>query len=257
MSNRTQLKSKAETLGAELRVRTAVRAFKAPPERPHVEDLSAQPGVTQLVLAEYTAVRAEIQTALSNQQSALSVGAATLGLLAGVGAHFWDVDQTLSGLVFALAVPAACAMAIRMWFGELLRITRAARFIADLERWANRGGHDRVLVWEAWMSDCRAQPGQDIDHATWRSVRLGFNALAVMSIALGLYALLLAGGLWVVAAVAALDALLGWRARRQVQRLREQVDSYIGDPRDTAHESPSLTFASLAPGPIPINKEHA
>ncbi|HEY6758264.1 MAG TPA: hypothetical protein VI318_02195 [Baekduia sp.] len=243
MSTRTHLKSTAGTLGAELRVRTAVRAFRAPPERPDVDDLAAQPGVTQLVLAEYAAVRAEIQTAISNQQSALSVGAATLGLLAGVGAHFWDVDQTLSGLVFALAVPAACAMAIRMWFGELLRITRASRFIADLERWANRGEQQRVLVWEAWMSECRAQPGQDIDDATWRSVRLGFNALAVMSIALGLYALM-AGGLWLVGAVAALDALLGWRARRQMQRLRAQVETYIGDPVDDAHEPPALTLTS-------------
>jgi hypothetical protein len=112
--------------------------FKAPPERPDVADLGRDRDLTSLVLAEYTAIRNEIQTALSNQQSALSVGAATLGLLAAVGARFWPDDLVLGGLVFSLAVPAACAMAVRMWYGELLRIARAARFIAQLERWANR-----------------------------------------------------------------------------------------------------------------------
>src|SRR5437870_2236005 len=48
--------------------------------------------LTPVVLGEYSAIRQEIQTALSNQQSALSIGAATLGLLAAVGAHFWPDD---------------------------------------------------------------------------------------------------------------------------------------------------------------------
>jgi len=107
-------------------------AFRPPPERK--SDASRDAELMPVVLAEYAAIRQEIQTALSNQQSTLSVGAATLGLLAAVGARFWPRDLLVGGLVFSLAIPAACAMAVRMWYGELLRIARAARFIAELER---------------------------------------------------------------------------------------------------------------------------
>src|SRR4051794_6677206 len=86
--------------------------FKPPPDRrcAHERDDERM----SLVLAEYAAIRHEIQTALSNQQSILSVGAAMLGLLAAVGARFGPSDLVLAGLVFSLAVPAACTMAVRI-----------------------------------------------------------------------------------------------------------------------------------------------
>jgi hypothetical protein len=39
--------------------------------------------------------------------------------------------------VLALTVPAACAVAVRMWDAELLRIARGARFVAEIEDWVN------------------------------------------------------------------------------------------------------------------------
>jgi hypothetical protein len=201
--------------------------FRAPPRRPDAVAFGRDHHLTSLVLAEYTAIRQEIQTALSNQQSALSVGAATLGLLAAVGARFWPDDLTLGGLVFALAVPAACAMAVRMWYGELLRIARAARFIAELERWANRGAGARLLVWEQWMHECRELKGQDIDRATWRSVVLGFGALAAMSVTLGVYWLSQAPGAGLAVPIAILDALLFAREWRQIGRLKGRAQKYL------------------------------
>jgi hypothetical protein len=194
--------------------------------------------VTSLVLAEYGAIRQEIQTALSNQQSSLSVGAATLGLLAAVGARFWPDDLLLGGLVFSLVIPAACAMAIRMWYGELLRIARAARFIAELERWVNRQHKARLLVWERWMHDCRdpERQGQDIDLATWRAVVLGFSALAIMSMALGMYWLYEAHGLPAVAAVALLNALCITREWHDIAALRGRAIDYLKLPDEGEDE---------------------
>ena len=206
--------------------------FKAPPDRDIAPSLRTDGEQALLVVSEYTAVRNEIQTALSNQQSALSVGAATLGLLAAVGARFWPHDLLLGGLVFALAVPAACAMAVRMWYGELLRIARAAQFIAHLERWVNRRAAGTALTWERWMAECRAQPGEDPDHATWRSVVAGFGALAVMSVALGLYWLGRAEGVGAALAMGVLDAVLCLRAWQQIRQLKGLADTYLALPEE-------------------------
>jgi hypothetical protein len=202
--------------------------FKPPPER--YADAGRNEQLTPLVLAEYAAIRHEIQTALSNQQSTLSVGAATLGLLAAVGARFWPDDLLLGGLVFSLAIPAACAMAVRMWYGELLRIARAARFIADLERWANRQANGRLLVWERWMDECRRLKGQDIDYATWRAVVLGFSTLAAMSVSLGMYWLNEAQGVTTMSAVAAVNALLVTREWHEIRALRRRALTYLDLP---------------------------
>jgi hypothetical protein len=212
-------------------------AFSPPPERN--ADASRDKELTPLVLAEYAAIRQEIQTALSNQQSTLSVGAATLGLLAAVGARFWPEDLLIGGLVFSLAIPAACAMAIRMWYGELLRIARAARFIAELERWANRRMRARLLVWERWMHECRQLKGQDIDRVTWRSVVLGFGVLAAMSAALGMYWLHQANGLRAVAIVALVNALIVAREWHEIGALRKRALIYLQLPdQDDDEEIP-------------------
>jgi hypothetical protein len=214
------------------RLRRHACRFHAPPDRDITPSLRTDEQQALLVVSEYTAVRSEIQTALSNQQSALSVGAATLGLLAAVGAEFWPDDLVLGGLVFALAVPAACAMAVRMWYGELLRIARAARFIAHLERWVNERADGKALTWEHWMSECRALPGQDLDHATWRSVVMGFGALAAMSVGLGLYWLWLVGGIGAALPMGLLDAALLLRAGQQIRQLRTRANTYLEMPAE-------------------------
>jgi hypothetical protein len=206
--------------------------FKPPPERDVGHRVDDQ--TVAVVLAEYSAIRQEIQTALSNQQSTLSVGAATLGLLAAVGARFWPKDLVLGGLVFSLAVPAACAMALRMWYGELLRVARAAFFTAELERWITQAmGGTRLLLWEQWMGASREQ-GHDIDRATWRSVVLGLGSLAVMSLGLGMYWLVQAHGLRVAAAIAITDLLLLTREWCELRVLRRRACMYF----HLTHHSP-------------------
>lgn len=206
------------------------RAFHPPPSRPGAQSSELDGGLLGVVLAEYSAVRQEIQTALSNQQSCLSVGAATLGLLCAAGAQFWPESLVLAGLVFALAVPAACAVAVRMWYGELLRIARGARFVAQLEDWINAGAPTMLMSWERWMHECRQLSGQDHDRSNWRAVQFVFSALAAMSIALGLYWLMRAAGPALAVPIGTLDAILCLRARSQIKRIERRANDYLNLP---------------------------
>jgi hypothetical protein len=212
------------------------RDFLPPPERSGVLIDGDDPRLP-VVLAEYAAVRHEIQTALANQQSSLSVGTAALGLLATVGAHFWPNDAVLAGLVFVFAVPAACAVAVRMWYGELLRIARGARFVAQLEDWIRPRGCP-TLSWERWMAQCRTMPGQDIDTTNWRAVIAGFGALAAMSVALGLDFLYRAEGLLLALPAAAVVVLLFVNVRHQVLQLESRAELYLAQPQPALGASP-------------------
>jgi hypothetical protein len=222
------------------------REFHPPAERGDAAALEQDERLTPVVLAEYTAIRQEIQTALSNQQSALSLGAATLGLLGAVGAHFWPSDLTLAGLVFALTVPGACAVAVRMWYGELLRIARGARFVAEIEDWVNSRAPARVLYWEHWMEECRGRPGYDLDRANWNAVQLGFSAVGVMSMALGLYWLWMAGGPALAVAVGLVDAAMCAHAYKRIARLAERASKYLELDARAGSGSPRLALADAA-----------
>jgi hypothetical protein len=206
--------------------------------------LRAGEGVLQLAVAEYAAIRREIQTALSNQQSALSVGAATLGLLAAVGARFWPQNLVLAGLVFAITVPAACAMAVRMWYGELLRIARAAEFVARIEERVHAAAPGTMLGWEHRMYASREESEGDLDRANWRSVEVAFGALATMSIALGLYWLWIGPGWAMAVAIAGVDAFLCGHVIQHVIRLEQRAHALLArrspDDRLTDRASPAL-----------------
>lgn len=216
-----------------------------PPERGDPVALDGDERLTQVVLAEYTAVRQEIQTALSNQQSALSLGAATIGLLGAVGAHFWPSDLTLAGLMFALTIPAACAMAVRMWYGELLRIARAACFVAEIEERVNSQADAQVLHWERWMSECRSRAGTgiDLDRATVHAVQFTFGAVGVMSMALGLYWLWTTGGPTFALAIALVDAVMCAHAYNRIELISSRVRDYLTLDPAAGSGSPRLAIA--------------
>jgi hypothetical protein len=221
------------------------RQFHPPAERGDPGVLEHDERLTPVVLAEYSAIRQEIQTALSNQQSTLSLGAATLGLLGAVGARFWPSDLTLAGLVFALTVPAACGVAVRMWYGELLRIARGARFVAGIEDWVNSRAPARVLYWEHWMDECRRRPGHDFDRANWRAVQFVFGALSVMSMALGLYWLWMAGGPSLALVIGLVDAAMCAHACHRIAQLGERAKEYLKLDAGQAWGASRLTLADV------------
>jgi hypothetical protein len=110
-----------------------------------------------VVMHEYDATRAEIQSSLSNQVSMLSFGAATVGFLVAGAAQLWKDVVILASLPFLLAVPAMCFLTLAIYFAELIRIMRAALFLHELENSVNEAGRSmelankgRLLTWEQW-----------------------------------------------------------------------------------------------------------
>jgi hypothetical protein len=82
------------------------------------------------------------------------------------------------------------------------------------------------------MYECRQLSGQDIDRATWRSVVLGFSALAGMSASLGMCWLYKAHGLTAVTTVALADALLVAREWHEIGALRKRALTYLELPNE-------------------------
>jgi hypothetical protein len=112
-----------------------------------------------LVMQEYAAVWAEIHTSLASQVSVLSFGAATVGLLVSAAAQLWTTASLIAGLVFLLAAPAVCFLALAIYLGEQVRLMRAGFFLYQLEEVVNqsrdaitpnRGDPADLLTWEHW-----------------------------------------------------------------------------------------------------------
>jgi hypothetical protein len=152
-------------------------------EVPHRLPLSAGGGEPlseqrlELLLAEYTAIRGEITTSLSNQVSVLSFGAATVGLLVAAAAALWENEGALSGALLFGIVPLVCFLALAVYFGEQIRLLRASLFLRRLETHVNAAFGDGgcALAWEQWGTIRRP----DLDASNRRAISLVFGSLAV------------------------------------------------------------------------------
>jgi hypothetical protein len=110
-------------------------------------------------VAEYNAVRNEIDNAIGGQQRILAWSVAGIGVLAaavttlggsGAVAHAAAVRFGVLGI----ALPALAIGACFAWLGELYRMNRAARYLRSVERttWpADR--RDATRLQEAWVAD--------------------------------------------------------------------------------------------------------
>jgi hypothetical protein len=130
-----------------------------------------------LLMAEYTAIRSEITTSLSNQVSVLSFGAATVGLLVAAAAALWENEGWLSGALLLGIVPLVCFLALAVYFGEQIRLLRASLFLRGLEAHVNAAFGDGgcALSWEQWGTVRRP----DLDASNRRAISLVFGSLAI------------------------------------------------------------------------------
>jgi hypothetical protein len=165
------------------------------PQRVPLEDPDDQSQrMLELVMHEYDAIRSEIDVALTNQVSALSFGAATVGLLVAAAAALWEDEPLLSGLLLLVVVPATCMLALTIYSGDQVRLMRAGLFMNDLENWVNTAGWKAraaagqagVLVWEQWQ--IREGPA-DVDRYNRRAIVTVFVLLAVGFMLMGFYRL--------------------------------------------------------------------
>lgn len=183
--------------------------------------------VLTLVMHEYDAIRAELDTSLSAQVSIMSFGAATVGLLVAAAGALWPEEPLLAGLLLLLVVPAACFLALAIHAGEMVRLMRAGLFLNHLEncvnraQWPAKAGNDRagVLIWEQWGIRSGAY---DMAGHNRRAITVVFALLAFGFMLAGYWRLHEMHGLSEVwpPMVLAVSLLIGYQALRWVWHLQ-------------------------------------
>lgn len=106
----------------------------------------------EIAIEEYKTLREESLTSMKMQQSILTFGTATIGLIITTGFNVWD-KTPLPEILFLFLAPAIVYLIILVWLGEVGRMFRAGRFIADIEDKINLQfpGKEKALTWENWL----------------------------------------------------------------------------------------------------------
>lgn len=115
----------------------------------------------EVMLKEYEMLRQEILGAMSNRAQIISFGLGTIGVLfAGIlTSDLAKESPKLLIVVFSFAIPTASVLVLYIWLGEVERMMRAGRYLANLEGRINRalGAGEDTLRWENWLRDTRVQ----------------------------------------------------------------------------------------------------
>ena len=212
------------------------------------------------LLEEYKALRTEVTTSLQLQQSILSFGTATLGIL--ITGAFLEVSTSARGAVLLVFEPLVAYLVLVVWFSEVLRMRRAGAYIASLEKHADIDYEIGTLAWESerWAGRCRRSGLAEPDFVRNAAVTLLFLMLAAASIAIGwnlrsgiaperVFAVA-SGGMALV-----LLALL-WKGRqRQVDELRMRIVELEATRADSQDSAPGAKRDGRSP--TPSGREYA
>ncbi len=203
----------------------------------------------QVVLHEYDAVKNEIQTALSNQVSILSFGAATVGLLVAGGAEIWSHEAAVTSVLYMIAIPLICLLTLAVYAGEQVRLMRAGLFVRQFEAHLSAvlsHPDGNLLTWEQW--DIRSG-ARDVDAQARTAIQLVFVSLALIFVGAGFWRLEREGSAaWSLLLLALSSGIgltsLAWIAGRfaSAMKYRERYKCF-----------PSAT--DPPPGPVPDEKK--
>ena len=143
-------------------------------------DLASNEKLIPLVMNEYSAIRNELDTSLLAQNSILSFGAATAGLLVAAAGSLWQSAPMFSAILLIAVVPTACFLTLTMHAGETVRLMRAGLFLNRLENNINcafspKNSTAGILIWEQWG----VRDGQvDMARRNRRAITIVFCLLA-------------------------------------------------------------------------------
>jgi len=162
---------------------------------------------------EYKSLREESKQASINMFSALSWGAAILGILISVGFSQWNKQHAVVLLIFFIVIPIISAIDMFLWLGEALRFKRVGDYICLIEqkvgmildefkqqypikeKWAylqrqieksigiSQSSLDLSdpLAWEQWLRDMRGKAFTE-GHLFWiYIIRLAFFPLIMLT----------------------------------------------------------------------------
>lgn len=138
----------------------------------------------EILLKEYDTLRNEILTAMTNRNSILTYGLATIGILyTGVAALDKSSDNSIFSIIILMVVsPVLCVFISLNWLGEYERMQRAGSFIVDLEKRINLIKSKVILSWE---TNLRSQKKHM--KYPYHSTTLFLTVLSILSYFIGLY----------------------------------------------------------------------
>jgi len=124
-------------------------------------------------IEEYKSLRNESLDAIKSQQTTLSIGIGTVGVVVAAGVNIWDKSY-LPSLIFLVFNPILCYWILLIWLGEVHRMMRAGAFLSLIESKINlKFKVEDALSWESWLRKIN----QDV-----KRPRMFFNYIAVIGI---------------------------------------------------------------------------
>lgn len=138
----------------------------------------------EVLFKEYDTLRAEILTAMTNRNTILTFGLATIGVLyTGAAALTRSSDYSnLTVLILTLIAPLICTFISMIWLGEYERMRRASKFLINVERRINEMVGDRVLTWETSLYENKKHMKYP-----YNSIIMFLTVLSMFSYTIGLY----------------------------------------------------------------------
>jgi hypothetical protein len=146
------------------------------------------PNWVTVALEEYNSMRTESLQSMKNQLSSLQVGTASIGVLIAAGFSTWDKGLFFSVIIFLLFVPAVCYISLVIWIGEVVRMMRAGKYIAELEIKINSAypATEKPLNWENWLRTQSNNSKTPQLQWNYKAILTLFFATAFSSICIGI-----------------------------------------------------------------------
>jgi hypothetical protein len=154
------------------------------------DDASRSPDWLSIALKQYQSLRDESLTAMSTQQSSLSLGTAALALLAAGAFQVWERESLLATLIFIAFVPLLAMTILWIWMGELARMSRAGNYLLRIEWELQRAFPEKprwILGWESDLHRTSSPSWCRHSRVNYYAVIVLFGAIAAGSIAAGAY----------------------------------------------------------------------
>jgi hypothetical protein len=154
-----------------------------------------------VALEEYKSIRTESLDSMKVQNTILSYGATTIGVILTAGISIIDKHMLLADeAIFLVFIPLIVFFIVMIWAGEVARMYRAGTFLADREQSISRYVYKGYMVntwdkpaleWENWLrrkSSDNETPHEKL-YIQHYSVLAMFLFLAILSIVIGNYKL--------------------------------------------------------------------
>jgi hypothetical protein len=157
-------------------------------------------GWLSVALEEYKSIRTESLDSMKVQNTILSYGATTIGIILTAGITIYDKDMLLADeAIFLVFTPLIVVFIVMIWAGEVARMYRAGLFLTDKEQIISHyidkvyflpDWNRPALVWENWLRTASngKTPHQRLYIQHYSALGM-FLFLALLSIVIGNYKL--------------------------------------------------------------------